>query len=98
LLRGRPTIIWKAYYEPGWPNYLATPGQIVGYISGEGAVVKTGDSTLLIREIQSEQGAVEMPRWPIGTRLGLNPFDSLQTMQQRIEGLERALTKGKKVP
>lgn len=84
---GDPIIIWGAAYDPRWPRYRCTPGEVVGRARGEsdsllgvrfagpplaGVLVKTGDSTLLLREVQMGAGAPETPRWPIGTRLGLS--------------------------
>jgi methionyl-tRNA formyltransferase len=66
---GQSVVIWSAFYEPAWPAYLATPGQVVGR-RHDGALVKTGDSVLLIREIQVGSAPPSAPRWKIGTRLG----------------------------
>lgn len=57
------------------PTYIATCGEVVGRRQ-EGCIVKTGDTTLLICEIAciDANGALaktHIPRWPIGTRLGL---------------------------
>jgi len=70
LLGGGKVIIWKAFYDVAWPKYIATPGQVVGRCAGEGAVVKTGDSTLLVLNAQFEKSDPEVPVWTIGTRLG----------------------------
>lgn len=69
LLGDEVVTIWKAFYDPKWPNYLATPGQVVGR-SDDGAIVKTGDSTIVVQEVQVGAGACSRPHWPIGTRLG----------------------------
>ena len=63
-------IVWRAFYDPSWPNYIATPGQVVGR-HRTGALVKTGDSTILVQAIERHAGA-EQPNWRIGTRLGSN--------------------------
>ncbi len=69
-LRGERRItVWRAYCDPEWPKYLATPGQVVGREEG-GVLVKTGDSTLLLQEVQERDGSPYTPAWPIGTRLG----------------------------
>jgi methionyl-tRNA formyltransferase len=62
-------IIWRAWYEPAWPRYRATPGEVVGRERGAGVMVKTGDSTVLLQEIQVGAQAAEVPSWRIGTRL-----------------------------
>jgi methionyl-tRNA formyltransferase len=60
---------------PGAPCYTATPGEVVGR-SAEGAVVKTGDSTILVTRaalIESGcMGAPFVPQWRIGTRLAVD--------------------------
>jgi len=69
VLGGQTVIIWRAFYDPAWPKYVATPGQVVGRdAGGAGVLVKTGDSTLLVQETEID-GAVGAPAWPIGTRL-----------------------------
>jgi methionyl-tRNA formyltransferase len=69
-LDGRTVIIWRAYFDRSWPRYIATPGQVVGR-DADGVVVKTGDSTLRILEIETDAG-VAIPAWPLGTRLDVN--------------------------
>jgi methionyl-tRNA formyltransferase len=77
---GRRIIVWRAYCDPAWPKYLATPGQVVGR-EREGVLVKTGDSTLLLQEVQDQGGAPYLPAWPIGTRLGAASLHPLGTDQ-----------------
>lgn len=67
VLGGDLVIVWRAQYDPAWPSYRATPGQIVGR-SADGALVKTGDSTILVQEVEDAAGA-GVPKWRIGTRL-----------------------------
>jgi methionyl-tRNA formyltransferase len=80
-------IVWSASYDESWPKYIATPGQVSG-CSGDGVIVKTGDSTLVLREVQIEGGACQKPSWRIGTRLGINIAAALHAMQTRINELE----------
>jgi methionyl-tRNA formyltransferase len=70
---GVPVIIWRAFADPAAPHYRAIPGQVVGRGAGGGALVKTGDSTLLVEEVQLEGAAPAAPSWPVGTRLGVDP-------------------------
>ena len=67
MLDDNPVIVWRAFYEPSWPKYIATPGQVVGRHAA-GALVKTGDSTILVQSIEGQSGR-EPPTWRIGTRL-----------------------------
>ena len=87
----KAVTVWRAYYDPSWPGYLATPGQVVGYRPGEGVMVKTGDSTLLVQSVQIEDGEIHTPAWPVSSRLGLNLFSYLQQLQTRVERLEQEL-------
>ncbi len=88
LLGRQVVVVWRAFYDRSWPKYIATPGQVVGRSPGAGALVKTGDSTLLVQEAQVGGGESMAPCWRIGTRLGLNMAQSLQTMLERLERLE----------
>jgi methionyl-tRNA formyltransferase len=90
LLGQKRVIVWKAAYDPAWPKYRATPGQIVGRRQ-DGLAVKTGDSTLVLQEIQVESGLCEVPSWPIGTRLGIDLFHTIQVLQARVSELEALL-------
>ena len=67
-LNGEEIIVWAAFFDRAWPRYLGNPGQVVGR-SADGAIVKTGDSTLLVMEAESGGGEAAVPAWPIGTRL-----------------------------
>ena len=89
VLGDRVVTIWRAFFDPAWPRYRATPGQVVGR-AREGAVVKTGDSTLLVQEVQEEGGAPECPRWPIGGRLGENLSAVVASLQERLRRSEQA--------
>ena len=91
MLDDQAIVIWRAFYDPQWPAYIATPGQVVGRRSREGVFVKTGDSTLLVQEVQAEHGAPEMPAWRIGTRLGTNLSSYLRQLEARVRDLERQM-------
>jgi methionyl-tRNA formyltransferase len=87
LLGDRGVVVWRACYDPTWPSYLATPGQVVG-CRQDGVLIKTGDSTLLLQEVQVEGEEPTVPRWRIGTRLGANLMEYLHTISKRLEVLE----------
>jgi len=91
LLGDRPVTIWRAYYDPAWPSYVATPGQVVGHGDDGAAIVKTGDSTIRVEEVQLEGEESGAPRWRIGTRLGVHPTTALLSMKAALAGIERAL-------
>ena len=86
-LDGAPVVIWRAFFDPAWPRYVATPGQVVGR-STEGVTVKTGDATLLIQEASVDGAPATIPDWPIGARLEVNRSAALEA---RLERLERRL-------
>jgi len=89
LLGDRVITIWRAHFDPAWPRYRATPGEVVGR-SREGAVVKTGDSTLLVQEVQEHGREPECPRWPIGSRLGENLSAVVAALQERLRRSDQA--------
>jgi methionyl-tRNA formyltransferase len=89
LLGGQPVVIWRAHWDPAWPSYLATPGEVVGR-RDDGVIVKTGDSTLLILEAGVPGGQGGVPGWPPGTRLGIQT-DAVAALLQRIRTLEEEL-------
>jgi methionyl-tRNA formyltransferase len=64
-------VLWRALYDPDWPEYIATPGQVVGIEPGGGLRVKTGDSTIVLEEWEST-GDSPLPRIRIGQRFGIN--------------------------
>ena len=90
VLGHQTAVIWRAGYEPGWPCYLATPGQVVGRRPGQGILVKTGDSTLLVQEVQVGDQEPDVPNWHIGARLGINLQDHLQQLEARFARLEKS--------
>ena len=83
-----PVILWTASYQLSWPKYRGTPGQVVGQ-NKDGCLVKTGDSTVLIREVQIGSQTPQKPMWSIGTRLGLNTKGDIQSILHRICQLEQ---------
>jgi methionyl-tRNA formyltransferase len=89
ILEARPVTIWRAEYDPAWPQYRATPGQVVGRTAAGSAVIKSGDSTLVVHEIQTEGRPAGPPAWPLGTRLGLDLTAALEALSARVSQLER---------
>jgi methionyl-tRNA formyltransferase len=87
----RPVTIWRAFYDPAWPQYVATPGEVVARRPGEGVVVKTGDSTLLLLEVQIQDEEATTPAWPIGTRLGIDVTAQLPGLLAQVERQQREL-------
>src|SRR5690606_9436503 len=92
-LDGEQIIIWRGHFDPQWPRYLATPGHAAGR-SAAGALVKTGDSTLLVAEAERIEGAAGAPDWPVGTRLGVNLAALVGELTERLD----ALTHGARSP
>ncbi|HSE21507.1 MAG TPA: methionyl-tRNA formyltransferase [Pyrinomonadaceae bacterium] len=77
-------IVWRAFHDPSSPKYLATPGQVVGR-NQDGVLVKTGDSTLYVKEVQFQNSSSITPRWPIGTRLGTDAAAILSAVFGRLK-------------
>ena len=91
LLDGQPLTIWRATYDPSWPAYVATPGQVVGRDAGKGVVVKTGDATIVVNVVQAYDGAETLASFPIGTRFGINVAEELYRLKRDIKDLESRL-------
>jgi methionyl-tRNA formyltransferase len=92
-LGNETVLVWRAFFDTAWPKYIATPGCVVSRVPGKGVFVKTGDSTLLLEEIERPGGRSEVPAWPIGTRLtvSLGPGSAPPTAERSKEaaGVER---------
>jgi methionyl-tRNA formyltransferase len=95
VLGGQPVVIWGAEYDPAWPRYRATPGEVVGRAADGSVTVKTGDSTVVIHEAQVGDDPPGPPRWAIGRRLGVNPAAALAELEGRVAELERRLQPGR---
>lgn len=70
-LRGQRVTIWQAFFDPAWPRYVATPGQVTGR-DADGVFVKTGDATIRVERVALNDGPEVVPPWPVGTRLEPN--------------------------
>lgn len=91
---GSTVLVWRAEYDPAWPKYVATPGQVVGRVPDEGVFVKTGDSTLLVKEVEEAPGVVGRPSWPIGTRLGWQVTPALEALRAELEAQKGPVRSG----
>jgi methionyl-tRNA formyltransferase len=88
-LDGVPIVIWRATYDPSWPRYRAAPGEVVGRRPGHGVIVKTGDSTILLEEVQRESQPCHAPSWRLGSRLGLDSGTILTDLLTKMGVLAR---------
>jgi len=94
----KPIAILSVRLIPGAPDYVCTPGEVVGRES-EGCTVKVGDSTVRVTgfaeiDAAGEVGLRQVPQWPIGTRLGANLLVRLNEMERRLAMLESKLAAG----
>ena len=91
LLGHGTQIVWEAYYDKGWPKYIATPGEVVEVLPGKGVKVKTGDSVLLLTRVQSEGESEpeQTPKFRIGTRFGINLTEDVYRLQRDVEDLRK---------
>jgi methionyl-tRNA formyltransferase len=94
ILNDRTLIVWQARYNADWPKYIATPGEVVGWLSKEGVRVKTGDSTVVLERVQFEDEQSEtVPTFPIGTRFGINIHETLINLQREMARLLKQMGK-----
>jgi methionyl-tRNA formyltransferase len=91
ILGDSEIVVWSSLYDRSWPKYIATPGQVVGR-SNSGVVVKTGDSTLVVQEVQVPGRECQRADWPIGTRFGINLMSVIRSLQSRLRELENQLS------
>lgn len=97
-LDGRPIIVESTALVTDAVPYIATDGEVVGRSTG-GALVKTGDTIILVTGVRCIGSKdVEVPRWPIGTRLAgmaearLSASEAkLALLEQRLDALEAKL-------
>ena len=88
LLDGRVLTIWSSSYDQSWPKYVATPGEVVGRVRGEGSIVKTGDATILIKKVQPVDEDERIADFPIGTRFGVDLLGEVYRLRQRLDGAD----------
>lgn len=91
-LNGQTLTLWRARYNPDWPKYVATVGEVVGVLPGQGVRVKTGDSVLILESVQFEgETEVKTPQFRIGTRFGINLFDAFLRLQKELIDLRECI-------
>ena len=90
-LDGRTLTIWKASYEPSWPTYRATPGEVVGVTTGTGVRVKTADSTIMLEVVQFENEPEFPPDFAIGTRFISSLSEQVQNLTQEVKLLRERI-------
>ena len=95
-LAGRTITIWKASYDPSWPKYKSTTGEVVGVVAGKGIKVKTADSTILIEIIQIENEPESTPDFPIGTRFLPNLSEQIRYLTQEVHLLHEIIREKEK--
>lgn len=88
----RPLAVVTTEIVKNIPVYLGSDGEVIGR-DQQGIIVKTGDNAIRITEVASilpnnSLDVVVVPRFPIGTRLGINMFDEFVSLRQRVADLE----------
>lgn len=83
---GLDVNITKAVIIPNSPEYIGTPGDVVG-VRQDGIVVKTGDTTILLTEFSGGPA-----RFRIGMRFESRTDHLIKTLENRIAALEKALS------
>lgn len=95
----RRLVIWKASASEV-PDYRGAAGQVIAR-TPNGVVVKTGDSAILVEEIQFDGEAVSVPRMPVGTCFLANWRQAYLELRAAVRELERqvaALQQAQRVP
>jgi methionyl-tRNA formyltransferase len=93
LLGNKQVAVVRAELIHNAPPYIGTPGEVSGKNS-RGVIVKTGDSTILIREVRDvlPDGSVgtesRIPNQKRGERFGLHPIEAYLELEKRISRLE----------
>ena len=90
VLNGHELLVRRAALIQDAIEYIGTPGEIVG-LKGDGIVVKTGDSTILLVDVNSDTEI----RFRIGLRLGLNYGSIVRELLQRVDSLEQYIRPSK---
>lgn len=93
FIDGQALTIWKTSMISNAPSYIGVPGEVVGR-NPDGVIVKTGDSTLMIREVSFPPDVKKIvPQFRNGTRLGINYFEYIKSLENRIQTLESIVNK-----
>lgn len=85
LLDEQELIINRSQYDPNWPCYIATPGQVVG-VEPQGVRIKTADSTLLVTDWTWADPNRKRPL-RIGDRLQSQVSPTLRRLQAQVAAL-----------
>jgi methionyl-tRNA formyltransferase len=75
------------------PTYLGSDGEVIGR-DAQGVIVKTGSNAIRIVEAaallpNNSLDVIGIPKFPVGTRLGVNMYDEFVSLRQRVADLER---------
>ncbi len=78
---------------PGAPEYLDKPGRVIGK-KADGIIVKTGDSTIILKEIaevnsSGNVGEAKIPDFRVGTTLGIDFMATLKKLSKRLYFFEK---------
>ena len=89
-LEGREVIVWRARFDPSWPAYTATPGEVVG-VEPDGVRIKTGDSTVVVQEVEIGGETADPARFRIGTRFGLDLYAEIRRLRAELDELRASV-------
>lgn len=91
----KKVYIWKASLIDA-SEYISTPGEVINK-TPKGNIIKTGDTSILIEKISFEDDLeIVIPKFKIGSRLGVNIPIKLMEFQKRIDELEERLNQYEK--
>ncbi len=83
----RRLVVWRAA-ATRVPTYVGPAGQVIAR-RPEGVVVKTGDSAILLREVQFDGELPRVPRLPVGTCFLANWRKAYLDLRADVLALER---------
>ena len=86
LFGSRTLIIWQASYDPAWPKYMAVPSEVAGIMPDGGIKVKTGDSTVILNQVQFEgkENPADIRSFRIGNRFSCRCPEVLRHLKRQL--------------
>ena len=91
LVANQEWAVLQARMVPHAPEYICTPGEVVGR-NEHGVLVKTADRVILVSQValvRPHQMPEEpiIPTWRVGTRLGINLCEQILQLQRMLDAI-----------
>lgn len=85
--KNKKIYIWSSE-QVQYPKYISTPGEVIKK-DDKGIIVKTGDTALKINLISTDENIEKViPNIRVGERLGLNLYEKIFELENKIKELE----------